>query len=84
MLKAEIRRVVDEGVGVVFTDLTSERAKVIKDCFDAYKHEKSRAREQSLQMKTKVESESGKGIWDKVTKRAQKVVKTLKGQRDKI
>ena len=43
LLKAEIRRVVDDGVGVAFIDLTPEGAKVIKDCFDAYKKEKSRA-----------------------------------------
>ena len=78
LLKAEIRRVVDEGVGVAFTDLTPEGAKDIKDCFDAYKQEKSRAREQSLQMKAKVEPEGGEGIWNKVTRRVQKYVKVLK------
>jgi hypothetical protein len=82
LLKAEIRRVVDDGVGVKFTDLTPERAKVIKDCFDAYKHEKSRAKEQSVQMKTRVEPEGGEAIWKKVTRRVQECVKVLKGRRE--
>ena len=54
LLKAEVRRVVDEGVGVKFTELTPERAKVIKDSFEAYKYEKSRAGEQSLLEETSV------------------------------
>jgi hypothetical protein len=79
LLKAEIRRVVDEGIGVAFTDLTPERAKDITSCFDAYQHEKSRAREQSVRIKTKAEPEDEEGIWDRVTGRIQKYIKVLKG-----
>ncbi|MBN1833811.1 MAG: PilZ domain-containing protein [Deltaproteobacteria bacterium] len=79
LLKAEIRRIVDEGVGVAFTDLTPERAKIIKGCFDAYEYEKSRAREQSVKMKTRVEPEVGERIWKKVTRRVKEYVKALKG-----
>ena len=78
LLKAEVRRVVEDGVGVIFTDLTPERAKVIKDCFDAYKQEKSRVREQSVQTKTRVGPEGGEGIWNKVSRRVQKVFKVTK------
>lgn len=79
LLKAEIRRVVDEGIGVTFTHLTPERARVIQSCFDAYKYEKSRAREQAVRIKTKAEPEDEEGIWDRVTRRVQKYVKALKG-----
>ncbi len=75
LLKAEIRRVVNEGIGVAFSDLTPDRAKVIKDCFDTYKHEKSRARDQSVQIKTKAEPENKEGIWNKVTRRVEKIFK---------
>ena len=75
LLKAEIRRVTDDGVGVTFSDLTPEKAKVIKDCFDAYKYAKSRAREQSIQMKTKVEPEGGECIWNKVSRRVKSMLK---------
>ena len=75
LLKAEIRRVVDGGVGVAFIDLTPERAKVIKDCFDAYKQEKSRAKEQPVRMKSKVVPEGGEGIWNEVRRRIKRVLK---------
>ncbi|MFC1863779.1 PilZ domain-containing protein [Thermodesulfobacteriota bacterium] len=77
-LKAEIRRVTDEGVGVKFSDLTPEKNKVIKDCFEAYKDEKSSAREQSAPMKAKIAPEVGEGIWNKLSKRVQGYVKVLK------
>lgn len=75
LLKAEIRRVVDDGIGVAFIDLTPEGAKVIKDCFDAYRQEKSRAREESIQINTKAEPEGGEGIWNKVRRRVKSVLK---------
>jgi hypothetical protein len=78
LLKAEIRRVVDEGVGVAFTDLTPERAELIKECFDAYKQEKSRVREQSVLIQAKVESKGGEGVWNKVARRVKKYIKVLK------
>lgn len=75
LLKAEIRRVTDDGVGVSFSDLTPDNAKIIKDCFDAYEYAKSRANEQSIQVKTKVEPESGESIWNKVTRRVKRMLK---------
>ena len=74
LLKAEIRRVVNKGIGVAFTDLTPDNAKVIKDCFEAYKYEKH----QAAQMKTRVEPEVGERIWNRVTRRFQKYVKARK------
>jgi hypothetical protein len=79
LLKAEIRRVTDKGVGVTFSDLTPEKAKAIKDCFAAYEYAKSRAREQYAQMKTKLEPKSREGIWNKLTRRVQEYLQVLKG-----
>jgi hypothetical protein len=76
LLKAEIRRVVKDGVGVAFTDLTPERAKIIQECFDGYRYEKSRAREQSSQIKTRVEPEAEEGFFKKVIRRAQESMKS--------
>jgi hypothetical protein len=75
LLKAEIRRVADDGVGVTFSDLTPEKVRVIKNCFDAYKYARSRAREQAIQMKNKVEPEGGESIWNKVSRRVKNMLK---------
>ena len=36
LLKAQVSRVTDDGVGVKVTELTPEHAKIIEDCYNAF------------------------------------------------
>jgi len=41
LLKACVTRVTEEGIGVKFTNLTPDYAKVIEDCYNAFRNTKS-------------------------------------------